>query len=105
MQRRNDELVEKSNKDSRHFWKVYKTRKRDSCPVSLPEQKEAFQTLYGAQPAEPPQRPATSGVSATSSSDDECMFASITAEELHVCIKKLKRGKSPGIDGACHFLP
>ena len=27
------------------------------------------------------------------------MFASITAEELHVCIKKLKRGKSPGIDG------
>ncbi len=45
MQRRNDELVEKSNKDSRHFWKVYKTRKRDSCPVSLPEQKEAFQTL------------------------------------------------------------
>ncbi|KAA6427587.1 MAG: hypothetical protein FRX49_02250 [Trebouxia sp. A1-2] len=47
MQRRNDELVEKSNKDSRHFWKVYKTRKRDSCPVSLPEQKEAFQTLYG----------------------------------------------------------
>ena len=98
-QRRNDELVEKSNKDSRHFWKVYKTRKRDSCPVSLPEQKEAFQTLYGAQPAEPPQRPAASGVSATSSSDDECMFASITAEELHVCIKKLKRGKSPGIDG------
>jgi len=99
MQRRNDELVEKSNKDSRHFWKVCKTRKRNSCPVSLPEQKEAFQTLYGAQPAEPPQRPATSGVSATSSSDDECMFASITAEELHVCIKKLKRGKSPGIDG------
>ena len=27
------------------------------------------------------------------------MLASITAEELHVCIKKLKRGKSPGIDG------
>ncbi len=27
------------------------------------------------------------------------MFASITAEELHVCIKKLKRSKSPGIDG------
>ncbi len=27
------------------------------------------------------------------------MFASITAEELRVCINKLKRGKSPGIDG------
>ena len=35
-------IVEKSNKASRHFWKVYKTGKRDSCPVSLPEQKEAF---------------------------------------------------------------
>ncbi len=98
-QRHNDELVEKSNKDSRHFWKVYKARKRDSCPVSLPEQKEAFQTLYGAQPAEPPQRPAASGVSPTSNTDDECMFAGITAEELHVCVQELKRGKSPGIDG------
>ena len=78
---------------------MYKNRKRDSCPVSLPEQKEAFQTLYGAQPAEPPPRPAASGVSPTSNTDDECMFASITAEELHVCIKKLKCGKSPGIDG------
>ena len=27
------------------------------------------------------------------------MFASITAEELHVCIKELKCGKSPGIYG------
>jgi len=27
------------------------------------------------------------------------MFASITTEKLHVCIKKLKHGKSPGIDG------
>ena len=78
---------------------MYKARKRDSCPVSLPEQKEAFQTLYGAQPAEPPQRPAASGVSPTSNTDDECMFAGITAEELHVCVQELKRGKSPGIDG------
>ncbi len=29
------------------------------------------------------------------------MFADITADELHACIKKLKRGKSPGIDGVC----
>ena len=79
---------------------MYKIRKRVSCPFSLPEQKAAFQILYGAQPAEPPQRPAASGVSSTSSSDGECMSASITAEELHVCIKKLKRNKSLGIDGA-----
>ena len=78
---------------------MYKTRKRDSCPVSLPEQTEAFQTLYGAQPAEPSQRPAASGVSPTSKTDDECIFASITAEKRHVYIENLKRGKSPGIDG------
>ena len=49
MQRRNDDLIEKSNKDSRHLWKLHRTRKRDSYPFSLPGQKEAFQTLYGAQ--------------------------------------------------------
>ena len=54
MQRRNDELVQNAKKDPKLFWKVYKTRKRDTCPVSLPEQKEAFQALYGAQPAELP---------------------------------------------------
>ena len=58
-----------------------------------------FFVASGAQPAEPPQRPAASGVAATSCSDDECMFASITAEKLHVCIEKLERGKSPGIVG------
>ena len=42
-------------------------------------------------------RPAASGVSATSSFD-ECMFASLTAEDLQVWIKKLKHGKSPGLD-------
>ena len=98
VQQRNDELVEKSNKDSRHVWKVYKTRKRDS--LLEPKNAEAFQTLYSTQPAEPPQRPATPGVSASSGFDDECMFASITTEELHVCIQNdWKHGKSPGIDG------
>ena len=66
MQQCNDELVEKFNKDSRHFWKVYKTRKRDSCPVSLPEQKEAFQTPYSAQP------PSTECLAPT----DTCMLTS-----------------------------
>ena len=29
------------------------------------------------------------------------MFADITVEELQICIKRLQRGKSPGIDGIC----
>ena len=51
MQRQNDELVEMSSKDSTHFWRAYKSRKRESCPVGLAEQTEAFKNLYGAQPA------------------------------------------------------
>ncbi len=66
-----------------------------SCPASLLEQKEAFQTLMVLSL----QTPAISGVSATSSSDDECMFASTLQKKMHVCIKKLKNSKSPGIDG------
>ena len=98
IQQRNDEIVEMSKRQSTNFWKVYKTRKGDACPVNLQQQTEAFKDLYGAQPAEPPQRPTSSGVS-TPSLSDECMFASINADELHTSIRKLKRGKSPGIDG------
>ena len=32
-------------------------------------------------------------------SDDACLNADITVDELSQCIKRLKRGKSPGIDG------
>ena len=31
--------------------------------------------------------------------DASCLNASITANELHDCIKRLKHNKSPGIDG------
>ena len=31
--------------------------------------------------------------------DASCLNAPITADELHDCIKRLKRNKSPGIDG------
>ena len=44
------------------------------------------------------QRPADSGVS-TSCPEDACLNADITVDELSQCIRYLKRGKSPGIDG------
>ena len=46
MQRRNDGLVQNSKQDPKLFCKVYQTRKRDTCPVSPLEQKEAFQALW-----------------------------------------------------------
>ncbi len=53
----------------------------------------------GAEPQSAPQRPADSGVF-TSCPEDACLNADITAhDELSQCIKRLKRGKSPGIDG------
>ncbi len=39
-QQRNDELVEKSNKDSRHFWKVYKTRSETAALSAYPTRKK-----------------------------------------------------------------
>ena len=101
MAQRNAELIHMSSKDPKAFWKIFNSRKRDACPVSPEQQTEAFKKLYGAHPPEPPQRPATPGVSLPSSESDECMFAHITADELQVCIKRLQRGKSPGIDGVC----
>lgn len=101
MQQRNAELVQMSSKDPRSFWKVYTPRKREACPVSPDKQTEAFQQLYGAQPNEPAQTAVTPSVSTLDPDVDECMSASITADELHDCIKKLQRGKSPGIDGVC----
>ena len=97
-QKRNAELVEMSSKDPTAFWKVWASRKRDACPVSPEEQTAAFKKLFGAQPAEPPPRitPTAKDVS-----DDACMYSNITATELHDCIRKLQRGKSPGIDGVC----
>ena len=52
----------------------------------------------GAKPQSAPQRPADSGVS-TSCPEDACLNADVTVDELSQCIKRLKRGKCPGIDG------
>jgi len=70
----------------------------NACPVGLSAQSEAFRALMGAEPQSAPQRPADSGVS-TSCSDDAYLNADITVDELSQSIKRLKRGKSPGIDG------
>ena len=70
----------------------------NACPVELSAQFEAFRALMGAEPQPAPQRPADSGVS-TSCPDDACCNQDITADELSQCIKRLKRGKSPGNDG------
>ena len=39
-----------------------------------------------------------SGVSASRPLDVGCLNVGVTADELHICIKRLKHG-SPGIDG------
>ena len=95
---RNAELCEMSARDPSRFWKAFKTPHSNACPVELSAQFEAFRALMGAKPQPAPQRPADSGVS-TSNPDDACLNKDITADELSQCIKRLKRGKSPGSDG------
>ncbi len=98
MQRRTDELCEMAKKDPQAFWKVFKTQQRDVCPVELAAQFEAFRALMGSQPAQIPEQAELLGTSVRAA-DASCLNASITSEELHDCIKRLKRNKSPGIDG------
>ncbi len=96
-QKRNVELCELSARDPSQFWKAFKAPQSNACPDELSAQFEAFRGLMGAEPQSAPQRPADSGVS-TSCPEDACLNADVTADELSQCIKRLKRGKSPGIN-------
>ena len=51
----------------------------------------------GAEPLPAPERHAASGVS--TSDPDDALNKDITLDELCSCIKRLKLGKSPGMDG------
>ena len=78
-------------------WRLLRALHSNACPVELSAQFEAFRALIevGLLPA--PERHATSGVS-TSDSDD-ALNKDITFNELCSSMKRLKRGKSPGMDG------
>ena len=98
LERPSDELCEMASKDPKGFWRVFKIRQSNVCPVELAAQFEAFRGLMGFQPAQIPEQAALLGTSVRAA-DASCLNAPITADELHDCIKYLKRNKSPGIDG------
>ena len=52
----------------------------------------------GSQLAHIPEQAGLSGTSVRAA-DASCLNACITVDELHDCIKRLKRNKPPGIDG------
>lgn len=63
---------------------------------------EALRDLIHIQPGQGIESPTTSGVSAAGSRcflNVECLNMDVSADELHDCIKKLKRGKSAEVDG------
>ncbi|KAL3146627.1 hypothetical protein ABBQ32_000858 [Trebouxia sp. C0010 RCD-2024] len=93
---RNEELCEMAAKGE--FWKVFKVPLSNTCPVELSAQLEAFRRLMGAEPPPAPTRPVAPGVP-TPDLNNACLNGDITLDELSACIKRLKRGKSPGIDG------
>ena len=97
-QKHNVELCELSAKDPSQLWKAFKAPQSKAYPVELTAQFEAFNGLMGAEPQSAPQRLADLGVS-TSCPEHACLNADITVDELSQCIKRLKHGKSPGIDG------
>ena len=98
LERRSDELCEMASKDPQGFWRAFKTQLHNVCPVDLAAQFEAFRTLMGSQPAQPPKQADLLGTSVRAA-DASCLDAPITTDELHHCIKRLKCNKSPGIDG------
>ena len=63
----------------------------------LAAQFEAFTALMGAQPAQTPEQADLLGTSVRAA-DASCLNAPITADELHDCIKRLKRNKFRGLD-------
>ena len=87
-----------ASKDPKAFWRAFKTLRHDTCPVELAAQFEAFKTLMGSPPAQTPEQAHLLGTSVRAA-DAPCLNASITTDELHDCINRLKRNKSPGIDG------
>ena len=95
LERRSDELCEMASKDPKGFWRAFKTQQSNVCPVEPAAQFEAFRALMGSQLPEQADLLGTSVWAA----DVSCLNASITADELHDCIKRLKRNKSPSIDG------
>ena len=52
----------------------------------------------GSQPTQGRESLTSSGVCAASFVDVECLNVDISIDELHDCIKRLKRGQSPGIE-------
>ncbi len=73
LEKRAAELCEVASKDPSGFWTAFKTQKHNVCPVE-------FGTSVRAAAA-------------------SCLNALVTSNELHDCIKRLKRNKSAGIDG------
>ena len=98
LEKRAAELCEMASKDPSGFWRAFKTQKHNVCPVELAAQFEAFRALMGAQPAQTPEQAELSGTSVRAA-DASCLNAPVTSDELHDCIKRLKRNKSAGIDG------
>ena len=98
LERRSDELCEMASKDPKGFWRAFKTQQSDVCPVELAAQFEAFRALMGSQPAQVPEQADLLGTPVWAA-DASCLNASITADKLHDCIRRLKRNKPPGIDG------
>ena len=98
LERRSDELCEMASKAPKGFWRAFKTQQSNVCPVELAAQFEAFRALMGSQPAQTPEQADLLGTSVRAA-DASCLNAPITTDELHDCIKRSKRNKSPGIDG------
>ena len=98
LEERADALCEMADKNPSGFWRAFKTQKHSTCPVELAAQFEAFRALMGTQPAQIPEQADLLGTSVRAA-DASCLNAPVTSDELHDCIKRLKRNKSPGIDG------
>ena len=86
-------------KDASQFCKVFKTPRSNCCPVELSAQFEVFRTLMEAEPLPAPEPPTTPDLS-TPGLDCASMDEDSTLDELCSCIKRLQRGKRPGIDGS-----
>ena len=85
-----------ASKDPKGFWRAFSTQQSNICPVELAAQFEAFRVLMGTQPAQTLEQADLLGTSVRAAAASS-LNAYITADELHDCIKRLKRNKPPGM--------
>ena len=99
-----DKWVLLAGENPKAFWRAFRPKKTEACPVSQAEQLEYFRNLVGIEPSQGvllQEQSVTDGApqAAEQAQATGCLDADFVLEELLNVLKKLKPGKAAGYDG------